>query len=547
MNSTIVRTQLWELWRLTRLELLLRLLTPLAYLCLSIYLPVLEGVVFFGIVLTSVTSQLWLQSFDQRQRGGFPFILNFTQPVPTRWLVGVPMAWLLISNGLLYMGLVFIAQLILPTSYPGWTMLPFLLTVSACLAMTTWSTTRVGERAVVTVGMAFVLAFWLRPRLVLMDPLAAEPQSLRYIMEFTLLENGILAMVTAIAIGLTIFFVRNQRCGESHSVVGERASRMYQNREIRERRHPFSSGVRAQAWFEWRRVRGRAMAAVFTGLASMVFFTWLLGDDREGEAFGALWSIYLYAMLALILLVTEGVLGMKYRAKVLRLSVYEATQPISVGNSIVLKLGVTAGVALVSSVVLFFGGVCCAAVLMSIDDVERAMTTAQELSWAETYSGVGYGFAALVAYLLTCLTAILLAMSLGYSAPWIEKHRALPVFGTLFILFPMFLRAVEALLKWDLRFLEEAYLLAWGILLIAATLFSMRAVIRMGIYRPTPVAKIVALWVVCVVLLGRQVVQHNPALSSLSMYAVIFVCGLCCIPIGSLAWASLSLAAQRNQ
>ncbi len=550
MNSTLLRAQLWELWRLTRLELLLRLLTPLPFLFLCLYLPIFEGLVYLSIVLTSVTSQLWLQSFDQRQQGAFPFILNFTQPVPTGWLVGVPMAWLLITNCLIYLGLVWVAQLILPMSYPGWTMLPFLLTVSACLAMATWSTTGFGERAVVTIAMAFVLAVVFRPILLAMDPWATEPDTRGYGMEYTPLENGVMAVVAAIAIGVTIFFVRKQRCGDYHSVVGERMSRVYQDRESGERRHPFSSGVRAQIWFELRRVRVRALAAVFTGLASMAFFTWLLNDDRDGVAFGALGAIHCFAMLALILLVTEGVLGMKYRAKVLRLSVYEATQPLSVGSSIVLKLGVILSVAAVGSVVLLLGGICCASVLISIDGIERAMTRMVELSWTEI-SVVGYGFAALVAYLLAyllaCLTAILLAMSLGYSAPWIEKHRALPVFGTLFILFPMFLRVVEALLKWDLRYLEEAYLLAWGVLLIAATLFGMRAVLRMGIYGPTPVTIIVVLWVVCVVLLGRQVLQHNPAFVSLSVYAVVFVCGLCCIPIGSLAWAPLALAAQRNQ
>lgn len=547
MNSTILRSQLWELWRLTRLELLLRLLTPLAYLCLSIYLPVLEGIVYFGIVLTSVTSQLWLQSFDQRQRGGFPFILSFTQPVPTRWLVGVPMAWLLVSNCLIYLGLVWVAQLILPTSYPGWVVLPFLLTVSACLAMATWSTTRFGERAVVTIAMAFVLAFCLRPRLVMMDPLEAGPNTLRHVMDFRLLENGILTVVTGIAVGVTIFFVRNQRCGEYHSQVGARASRVCQSRETGERRHPFSSRVRAQIWFEWRRVRVRAAAAVFTGLASMGFFTWLLGDDREGEAFGALSSIYLYAMLALILLVTEGVLGMKYRAKVLRLSVYEATQPISVGSGMVLKLGVTAGVALVGSVVLLFGAVCCAAVMISIDDMGRVLTTAQALLRTETHFGIEYGFVALAAYLLACLTAIHLAMGVGYCAPWLERHRVAFVFGLLFLLFPMFVLASETLVMWNFRFLYDSYLLTWGILLIAATVYGLRAVLKEAIYRPRPVALMVVLWVVCVVLIIRLVVLLDPTLTSLSVYAVVFLCGLCCIPIGSMAWAPLSLAAQRNQ
>lgn len=121
------------------------------------------------------------------------------------------------------------------------------------------------------------------------------------------------------------------------------------------------------------------------------------------------------------------------------------------------------------------------------------------------------------------------------------------MFGLSFILFPLFVSVVEHLTRWDLPALYEAYLLVWGILLIAVAILSMGVMLRLRLYRPIPTALVVLLWMVCLVLLRRQVYALNPNVALLSDYAMVFVCGLCCIPIGSVAWAPLALAAQRNQ
>lgn len=97
----IIRAMLWELWRTSRWELLMRVLGTTAivlFICAvakdmdGAQADAIRGIMLVVLLASSVFSATWLTQLESRNTG-FSFRLGFTRPVSTRLLVAVPIAF----------------------------------------------------------------------------------------------------------------------------------------------------------------------------------------------------------------------------------------------------------------------------------------------------------------------------------------------------------------------------------------------------------------------------------------------------------------------
>ena len=551
MSISILRVQLWELWRMTGMEFPVRFLMPLGLMwALTLLLGsasvFITNFAFEIVLLSSLVSVLWVNAFRQQSGTGFPFAHWFSRPVSAIWLVAVPLGWLVFTNAFIYVAVVIGMGVLFDIRLPGLQFLPVVVAATFGVALISWGSRHLAARAIAATGLGGVGLWWLVPRIASVEDLVAVvPSRLADSLSLAPAEYGVLGLVATACALLTILFVRQQRIGTARGQIQDSGMQAAIDRPILNPRRAFRSPEEAQRWFEYRRTTRRSMIVLAVGLGVMVLSVLPGSTGRLMLPFIALWSISLcLTPLALLFCTVEAVLGVRYRGHVARLSIFDATQPVAIRDAVRLKLGIIVRVMLGGCAVIVLGAVCCVVVLMEDGGVIVPLPGIDDSNGqlAALWTVIG-----LILVLPVVATLALLTMSLGYGGDYLRERQGSVLIFMLVLIAPMKIHMVENLTGWNLQVLSGLFLCAAGLSLVGVTVFSIRRAERAGHCGPWQLIGIAGGWALLLAFLFRLAVVSGIEISNVPVPWLVFLVGLLCIPVASVALAPLSLAAARHQ
>lgn len=548
MTWAILRAQLWELWRVTRLELLIRLLAPLTLLIAWPFVKPQEIPAFAALILlcnlcVSSFSPV-LHKLDGNGRfGAYPFPSAFARPIPAFWLAVTPLAWLVSTNVALYLGLTGVAGKVLGVPFPVLPVLPVIILGTVVLTIDMWSVGRFMTRLLGS--MSLVIASWvcIAPLLPLRVPLIFHAVPIP-------VEPGPSAVESIITIAAAMGFaaccvngIREQRCNEAGDTMPWQTSLSKFMPLTLERTTRFRSPLHAQIWFELRRAWERTLAMICIGLLVLVMATSVLAITSNRSSVAVLLWVWVIAIPFVLSPITlHALLGVRRSGSISWLSLYDATRPISVSASITLKTAAALVLTLAMSIAFAVAALLCGlcAVPDSVLELAHSILTRMSEHPAQGVYLAVRGFATLVVVHGTWILAV---GSLFYSAT--RGRRTLymilgvQVCVSLVIILP-FLQELTGL---ELMPLMHLCMLGCGGFLIGATALGLYRAVRLGHLRGYQVVLIVAVW--ALLLFGMR--PTFVGLPAFGISVFVLVTGFLCLPVASFAWAPLSLAAARNQ
>lgn len=276
----------WELWHVTRAELLWRLgLTTAAlvgFMSLLRLAPPGEAREFGATValfsLAFVTLPAWVSIGKLNGgRAGFPFHLGYVRPIRTWVLAGVPMAYFAVGAAVLYLAPALVLRMTSGYPFPlayaaAW--LALLWVVQA--AGNWWSRSRAVQMTGTMVAVSLIMVSVVN---------RAHGEELpgndflpwRWSTQFTLSLQDVLiiASLAAASVALTLAGVTRQRRGDAWTpdLGGAGSLRIPSVPDVFQVRCPTTTPLAAELWFEMKRTGGPIMAM---GVATALSATALL-------------------------------------------------------------------------------------------------------------------------------------------------------------------------------------------------------------------------------------------------------------------------------
>lgn len=367
-----IPAMLWELWRASRWELLLKFGIVAGFLLLIASLGqdfgetqrfVLRAIALVTASIACVFSTTWLSDIDD-QASGFTFRLGFSRPISTFQLVAVPMGYAVVTALLGYVICVFLVfallKIWLPIPGPAAAIGCFVCCCIACV----WASTHAIEKIIaiflVVMVAVGVLAWRHRMRS------AGEPILLALggddFFAFAWWEYVLLAACASSALATTVCAVRWQRCGEGLSwirwlalvvqrlVQSSRWSAMQRWLETRGMPAPGAGPLRTQVRFELRRTAHLLFLICLCSAAVFAFVSLvpLVNTSWGGEHSPRLWlGAMLISPLLYQIVAIDPVAGLRHKQGGTELSIFDAIQPLRCDQVMTCKLLVVAGWSLV--------------------------------------------------------------------------------------------------------------------------------------------------------------------------------------------------------
>jgi len=347
MRSPIV-AMLWENWRLTRVEAAQRL--GLGIVAGSAALALFESgpALAFGLLLV-IHGVFWLSiaklnggKLMDGYKPGFPFYLLYTRPVPTAVFVGIAMAYDALSCVVLYLVSAALLGLAFGTPLPLFSVIPWLVAIHFACTCIQWSTRSRVAQWIGALAITWPFYFVLVNRLKL--PLQVE---------FSLLENALMILASAISFGIVVFGVSRQRRGDDIATVpGPAGSTGYPDWLIAAFRFscPTSSATRAQLWFELKS-SGLPVLTIGLALAILIFVLFAISIPFAPARTFAMFSVMSCAP-AVLLVLGGNAFGIRRRQGRTYASAFDATQPYGASRHASLKILVRTACVLVALIVI---------------------------------------------------------------------------------------------------------------------------------------------------------------------------------------------------
>ncbi len=363
-----VSAMLWELWRVSRFELLVRLgfVVSISMLILAVsekfheaHWLVLRGIMLMLTSIACIFSSTWMSDLDN-QKNGFTFRLGFARPISNLQLVLVPMAYSAVTAVIGYFVCAMFTRLAiglwLPMFGPA-----FLVGCIVCILIcATWSSTYTLEKilSIFTAALAIAAALGLRHHQVgTSEPILLAIGRDEYF-QFSLYEYLCLIIVSCLTLWLTVYAVGQQRCGDGFSWTFLPNRLLHtlsrHNRWIAWQAwvqsavgpQHFRSPSAAQLWFEAR----RSIHLLFFILAfsllvlAFVVLTPLVNPSWGGPHSPRIWlGAIVLCPLVYQLLATDPISGLQNKQGATTISLFEATRPRRCDQMIAIKLIVIAG------------------------------------------------------------------------------------------------------------------------------------------------------------------------------------------------------------
>jgi hypothetical protein len=275
---------LWELWRVTRAEIVFRLVVGIlgGLTALTWYAAVAPpddptrtrdfGAVVAMVLLVFPHFTGWLTlPRVNKNRPGFPLASLFTRPVRTAVIVGLPMAYLVAVPAAIYLVSALLLRVISGYPFP---LLPVAAWISALTVvyLATWS---LHSRAAEALLGAVICSAWL---LFMLGRLTAfqdgfdwndSPENWPTVFAFPLTDYAWIALIGLASFGVTVAGVRRQRHvgapASAQWIPGAGFPEWLVN--LFRLPCPTSSATKAQVWFE---LKSRGLPVLAIGLTSAV-------------------------------------------------------------------------------------------------------------------------------------------------------------------------------------------------------------------------------------------------------------------------------------
>ena len=569
MNPTIIKAQLWELWRLTRLEiayrtggvLILALGQHIACTLLmdqpgfnEIYI-IAMSLAYLVMFLTACTpffySPVLVMSDDWRH-----FLkAQYAKPVSTFQFLGVALVYDVSMRLACHVGLACAFQFLFGLNFPIAGVVLFAAVTGAamfCLAASYYGPwTFLATLAALASVLLAVLFHGARGNYYILD----GAESWHELFSFHATEYIVMALLT---VGVAVFAWRavdHQRHDTARGRGRRILPRILSNVRAGIRQTPFPSSYRAQLWMELRRISEVCLAGVLVLLVFLAMsFASVIGNAPPMYN-GMIWLLtFLLTPMVLIVGGAGALSGMKARGGTASMSTFEATQAIPLAAGLGLKVAVVFCAHLAGSLILL------AAVLLAWQFYPAGALAGLEkiLSGPGALLAAGGApqvvFAGLIVLSTLSLTLILLSLAGFYGTQRADDASA-PARKDLAIVIAVLaypsLAIIDVISSWD--FTTFWILSAWAaaVALITLTLRNLHKLLRTNLVARPTFAVAALVWLVFVVAAAWLCVISEKAGARWNVFdnihLLVFCAGLSFIPLGSFAWAPLSLAARRSQ
>lgn len=560
---TPLQAVLWELWRTSRLQLLLVFGMQCAMVILlysATFLArnsgedaarVLCGIFIIFSTATSAFSQSWRNSFETSHIG-FSFRLGFTRPISTTQLVAAPMVFIVMVAPLCYLlpALLF-NWLIGITGYQQSVPLlgPSLLAacVVACLVAVGWSPTTIVGKAfgLVTFGGGLIVSLVMYHLHVdRSEPFIIALAKPGYF-DFSWYEYAALITLPVIAMCVTVVAVDRQRHGDRWQLDGLRPWGRSLHTSLPGSRHqppPFRSPLAAQCWFEMRRFGIKLLIlSLFAPLIplAMVTFGSLAFPGREGAPW--LWFIAIgFCPLAYQMIGADGAIGLEYRQGALQFSAFDATRAMPNDRLIAIKLLL---IALCSLVGWLWMVLATGAYAILSGEVQWWVQLGQTFSASVGDVPVLWWIAGACNLVLLYISSTSMLLALGM---WFPLHPGFFMFSLIAGISHTVLAIWDAEHGWTLRYfwVADGWLVAAA--MVIGSGLALRKALTSGYLGKQLFAWILCLWAIYV---STAIAMFLEAPSGVSIPPVLLAVGgaSLLVPLASAAIGPLALASHRHR
>jgi hypothetical protein len=332
MRSPLV-AMLWENWRLTRVELALRLALGIIASSMALVGLAASTTVAFWILVTlhscTLFSILKLNGgrFMDGYRPGFPFYLLYARPVPTSFFVAIAMAYDAFSCVALYVVSAVFLGLALGLTLPIFPVTLWLVAFHLCYSCVQWSTS---NRVVQYVGSVALLV----PLFILLKNRVASPLQV----EFSLADIALMVLMCVVAFVLTVAGVMRQRRGGAVATLPRiTVAGGYPNWLITLFKFPCptSSATWAQVWFE---LKSSGLPVLAIGLALAILTPLVFAIGIPIEIVRPVAAGFAVFSVPIVLNLGGNAFGIRKRQGRTYASTFEATQPYATARLAGLKV-----------------------------------------------------------------------------------------------------------------------------------------------------------------------------------------------------------------
>ncbi len=567
MNTSILRSQLWELWRLTRMEIAYRSCGVLFIAALvhgvcvlmgdmpgsgEVY-PVLMSMAYLAFFADACTPFFYSPAPTFWQNWRYFLKAQYPRPVGTTQILGVPLAYELVLRIVgttllawtfpLFYGLDFpIASIVVFASVAG-------VATFCILAGVAGFRDSLAAITILAGAALLVLAPGVSGGASLLD----GPAQWHVVFAHSTLDYFVMLVVSGAYAVYAWRAMDRDRHDTNSKTTPPRTALPHAPALVPQT--PFPSALRAQLWMEVRRASELWQAiALLVPLAVglSVIAEWL----EQWQFYLLVWIIALITCPATFIFgAASQVSGLTQRAGTMRFSTFEATQAIPVGRSLGLKLAVVFCANIVGTA-LFLAAACFTWHFFppaSVGLVDRLLDRANRILAEGGPLGVAIAAAVVFGALSIGLTLLSFAGLYGLDRPEYEGFRkpryarlaeiALPAYG--------FLAIIDLVGKWD--FTPFWIFSAWAAstALVALTLRGLWRLYRSELVARPAFPAAVLLWLAFVIAAAWLLVLNDRAGARWnafeSIHVFVFFVGLSFIPLGGFAWAPLALAARRSQ
>lgn len=549
-----LQAMLWELWRTSCGELLVRLVATTGMILLLCSLPfakaltqaeneVVCGVVVMILTAGSLTSSMWWMQFD-RDHSGFSFRLGFVRPVTTIKLVVLPMVYTAAASVLSFALPAALFGRLHGVPMPSWSPTPVVACVVFCLMAVTWSPAtifaRVVSASVLLIAMAATLLAYHRAYAG-SDPILMAIGKPEFY-EFSWYGDAGILFVSMLAVAITVVSVGRQRHGD-HLRKRQIARTIPRNvTTIGVPQLPFKSRYAAQCWYEARQCGTKVV--LFALVAPVVLFAFLLVGARTNPTSAAAPSIWLGAIALCPILYqivgADGALGLSQRQGAVKLSTFAGTLPMTEGELIACKLLVIAACSFFGTLLMMAAAFVHALVRgdwhawSSIGDVvSRVAGDITPFWWAAVVSS------GLLLYLSTC--SILLALGL-----WIPQHPRILLGLAAFFYLHFGIAVWDMRHNWRLQPMWSAYGYLLAAVIIAGCLVAIKRAVSARNVGKGLLLGALALWCVYA---GSTIALYAKMSLPVQIPNAVLVLGvaLLIVPLATTAFAPLAYASHRHR
>jgi hypothetical protein len=334
---------LWESWMMTRWGFLSRLLIALAFILLAVTIYETREVaddanlralraVCSWIGIMCVLSGLGLGR-SQDGRGGFPFYLGFSRPVPTWLQVAVPMTYRTVFCTALYLIPILVIDLAYGMSALTKSATLLMIPITLMTIASSWWTDKKGISqllgwVIVFCGATALFYYTLHFN---EHKVADDPEfQWTYSFAFSAQDYLVLLLVSVTSILLTLAGVESQRHGDrglgswklrdsaSHQADADWFAELYQTE------CPTTSAKHAELWAE---INGRGLPAIVLSLivALTIPTLWLLSNLTDSQVFFFIVTI----AAAHVPIAAAPTFGIVTKQGSTYMSTFDATRPLN--------------------------------------------------------------------------------------------------------------------------------------------------------------------------------------------------------------------------